>query len=178
MSQSPIERIKQLDASQAEEANAELSKCCKSMWWVEQMLAARPFGNADGLHRAADTAFDQMPREAWLEAFASHPQIGDLESLKMKFAGNKRWSAGEQASIAVASEAVLVRLREGNQQFYKKFGFVFLVCATGKSAADMLAILERRLQNDPVTEFCEATDEQRKITHLRLDKLLTTNHEG
>ncbi len=90
----------------------------------------------------------------------------------MKFAGNRQWSAGEQASVAAADEAVLLCLKELNQAFVEKFGFVFLVCATGKSAAQMLAILERRMENDPETELTEAAGEQRKITHLRLDKLL------
>lgn len=112
-----------------------------------------------------------MPREAWLEAFACHPKIGDLESLKMKFAGNRQWSSGEQAGMAGVEEDTLLRFAQANEEYEKRFGYIFIVCATGKSAAEMLAMLEDRLQNDPDTELAIASGEQKKITQLRLQKM-------
>ena len=112
-----------------------------------------------------------MPSQAWLEAFGGHPKIGDLDSLRMRLAGNKQWSAGEQAGVEVANEETLQRLADGNREYEQRFGYVFIVCATGKTAAEMLALLESRLRNDDSTELSAASEEQRKITHLRLGKL-------
>lgn len=135
------------------------------------MAAGRPYGTAEGLLAATDAAFAQMPRESWLEAFACHPKIGDLHSLRMKFTGNKEWSGGEQAGVNDADEATLRRLAEGNAAYEQRFGYLFIVCASGKSAAEMLALLESRLDNDPETELAIASGEQQKITRLRLAKL-------
>lgn len=135
------------------------------------MAAALPVADEAALVAAADEAFDAMPREAWLEAFTSHPKIGDITSLRMKFAGNKEWSGGEQAGIAEADEAVLRRLAAGNDDYEQRFGYLFIVCATGKSAAEMLSLLGNRLPNDDATELRIAAGEQRKITHLRLAKM-------
>ncbi|MEM9352149.1 MAG: 2-oxo-4-hydroxy-4-carboxy-5-ureidoimidazoline decarboxylase [Planctomycetota bacterium] len=163
--------IQQINAATADEAAAVFRKCCGSAWWCEQMTEARPFADADAVTTAADAAFDQMPREAWLEAFAAHPQIGDLQSLRMKYAGNREWSAGEQSGAAGADEETLKRLAAGNAAYLQRFGYIFIVCATGKTAAEMLALLEARLDNAPEAELPIAAAEQRKITHLRLAKL-------
>jgi len=167
-----------LNALSSEAAQAEFAACCGSSWWCIQMTAARPYADSKQLHQAADNVFDKMPREAWLAAFASHPRIGDLESLKMKFAGNQQWSSAEQEGVSVADECVLSDLQEKNQIYFEQFGYTFIVCATGKSAGEMLAILERRLEHDPQTELDCAADEQRKITHLRIDKLSSTATEN
>lgn len=135
------------------------------------MAEALPLADEAALVAAADGAFDAMPREAWLEAFTSHPKIGDIKSLRMKFAGNKEWSGGEQAGIAEADETVFQRLATGNDDYEQRFGYLFIVCATGKSAAEMLSLLEARLPNDDATELRIAAGEQRKITHLRLAKM-------
>ncbi|MEN1679611.1 MAG: 2-oxo-4-hydroxy-4-carboxy-5-ureidoimidazoline decarboxylase [Planctomycetota bacterium] len=162
-----------LNALPADQANEQLRRVCGAEWWTEQMTQQRPFTDASALTAAADAAFDRMPREAWLEAFACHPRIGDINSLRMKFAGNKDWSAGEQSGAASADEQTLVRLAAGNDAYFERFGYTFIVCATGKSAAEMLAILEARLANDDESELPVAAAEQRKITHLRLEKLNT-----
>ena len=141
------------------------------------MAAGRPYADAAALLDAAEAAFGTMPREAWLEAFACHPKIGDLESLRMKFVGNKEWSAGEQSGVNDAADAVLRRLAEGNAAYHERFGYLFIVCATGKSAAEMLEILQSRLGNDEDTELGVASGEQRKITLLRLSKL-EANRDG
>ena len=107
----------------------------------------------------------------WLEAFAAHPRIGDLDALRKKFASTANWCAGEQAGVAAADEAVLTALADGNRAYEARFGYIFIVCATGKSAAEMLAILTARLANDPEVELKVATAEQAKITRLRLEKL-------
>ena len=148
-----------------------LLRCCGSRWWCEQVAGDSPFADSAALHEASDRAMDAMPRDAWLEALESHPKIGDLESLRMKYAGNKEWSGGEQAGVNSADEATLVALAEGNETYEQRFGYLFVVCATGKSAAEMLALLQERLGNEADEEFTIACGEQRKITHLRLDKL-------
>lgn len=171
MSESWVTTFNSLDDATAKQT---LAGCCASLWWTEQMLTQRPLANAQAMHVVADEAFDNMPREAWLEAFAGHPRIGDLNSLKMKFAGNRDWSAGEQSGVAGADNELLSRLQAANDDYFDKFGYTFIVCATGKSAAEMLAVLEARLPNDAATEINVAANEQRKITHLRLDKLAST----
>lgn len=160
-----------INALPPDEAHEQFSRCCGSTWWCERMTDSRPFKDLDDVTTKADIAFDRMPREAWLEAFACHPRIGDLASLRMKYAGNKEWSAGEQAGAASADEQTLVRLASGNEEYADRFGYTFIVCATGKSAAEMLGLLEQRLGNDREAELPIAAAEQRKITHLRLEKL-------
>lgn len=165
--------LDRLNGLGAEEARAELRRCCGSRWWCEEVAEARPFADEEALAAAAARAFDAMSRDAWLEAINAHPKIGDLKSLKMRYAGNREWSGGEQAGAASADEATLRELADGNAAYEARFGYLFVVCATGKSAAEMLAILRTRLRNDPATELRIAAGEQRKITRLRLGKLLS-----
>ncbi len=161
-----------LDAMGAAEASAALTRCCGASRWVEGMLGRRPFGTDDALHRAADEVWATMERSDILEAFDHHPRIGaDLGALREKFASTADWSGGEQASVAEASEATLQALRDGNVAYEARFGHIFIVCATGKSAAEMLALLEARLPNEPAEELRIAAAEQAKITHLRIDKI-------
>ena len=108
----------------------------------------------------------------YLEAFEGHPRIGDVESLAKKYANTKGWAGGEQKGLESADREVLQRLAKGNADYEAKFGHIFIVCATGKSAAEMLALLEARMPNDPKTEVMVAAEEQNKITRLRLKKLL------
>jgi len=168
MTETTLAWLNALDPAAAREA---FRRCCGSSWWCDRMAAGRPYGDAAELASAAESAFDAAPREAWLEAFAAHPRIGDLDSLRMKFAGNRDWSAGEQAGASAADEATLRGLADGNDAYFERFGYTFIVCATGKSAAEMLAILEERLGNDDATELAAAAEQQRKITRLRLAKL-------
>ncbi|TWT97901.1 Uric acid degradation bifunctional protein PucL [Botrimarina colliarenosi] len=165
------DRTRWLNGLTPDAAREQFCRCCGATWWCDQMAASRPFADERALATAADAAFDAMPRDAWLEAFTSHPKIGDVDSLRMKFAGNKEWSGGEQAGVSTADEATIQRLADGNDAYAARFGYLFIVCATGKSATEMLAILEGRLGNDDATEFSIAAGEQRKITHLRLAKL-------
>jgi 2-oxo-4-hydroxy-4-carboxy-5-ureidoimidazoline decarboxylase len=136
------------------------------------MLARRPFGDREALIRHAREVWATMAREDLLEAFAHHPRIGaDLDALRDRFAATRDWSAGEQAAVREASEETLVALRDGNLAYERRFGHIFIVCATGKSAGEMLALLEARLDNEPDRELSIAAAEQMKITEIRLDKI-------
>lgn len=155
-----------------EKLKEELMKCCGSTAWVGKML---PFFPADDLVELLEDAEEQWYKCSetdWKEAFAHHPKIGDTESLKKKFASTATWAAGEQGGVNKASQQTIEALAEGNKQYEAKFGYIFIVCATGKSAEEMLAFLEERLSNDPKEEIEIAAEEQNKITKLRLEKLL------
>ncbi len=153
------------------DAHRQFRKCCGAMFWCDQMAQATPFAGAAELIGSADRAFDEMPEASWLEAFASHPKLGDLDSLRMRITGNKQWSAGEQAGVEATDEQTLRGLAEGNRAYEERFGYTYILCATGLSADEMLEKLTERLQNDDKSEFSIACQEQRKITHLRLNKL-------
>jgi len=135
------------------------------------MTSRRPFTGDIQLYAVADEVWAGLERKDWLEAFAAHPRIGDVDSLRKKFATTSAWCESEQSGTASAAEEVLRRLAEGNRDYEAKFGYIFIVCATGKTAEEMLAILRSRLPNDPETELGLAAAEQAKITRLRLEKL-------
>lgn len=149
-----------------------LMRCCGAARWARAMVARRPFGSDDALFRAADQAWEGMEREDVLEALAHHPRIGaDLGELRKKYGTTADWAASEQSGAVAAGEETLRALRDGNVRYEARFGHVFVVCATGKSAAEMLALLEARLQNEPDGELRIAAAEQAKITRIRLEKL-------
>ena len=155
-----------LNAATPEEAAGMLGECCGSSTWVGRMLAMRPFALAAEVHAAAELALSELSRDDLLEAFAHHPRLGaDPEKLRARF------SAQEQAGVAGADEATLAALQRGNAEYEARFGFVFLVCATGKGADEILDLLEARIDHDPEVELRIAAGELAKITHLRLDKL-------
>jgi 2-oxo-4-hydroxy-4-carboxy-5-ureidoimidazoline decarboxylase len=163
-----------LDTAERADAEAMLVRCCGSRRWVDAMLARRPFGSDDALFRAADEAWAAARAEDIREALAHHPRIGeDLDVLRQRFASTARWSASEQSSVGNADEATLLALRDGNRVYEDRFGHTFVVCATGKTAAEMLDLLRARLPNDPDTELMVAAAEQAKITRIRLQKLAT-----
>ncbi|MEM7036178.1 MAG: 2-oxo-4-hydroxy-4-carboxy-5-ureidoimidazoline decarboxylase [Bacteroidota bacterium] len=155
-----------------EEAVAALMRCCGSTNWAEKMVARRPFGEVTDVMEAARAVwYDACGEADWLEAFTHHPKIGDVEKLREKFAATADWSGNEQAGVNVASEEVLQRLAKGNDDYEEKFGYIFIVCATGKSAAEMLELLETRLPNLPEDEIHIAMGQQHLITEIRLNKL-------
>ncbi len=150
----------------------ELFKCCGSQAWVNKML---PFFPADDMIELLEDAEEQWFKcsEAdWKGAFTHHPKIGDIESLKRKFASTAAWASGEQTGVNTASRQTIEALAKGNEAYEKKFGYIFIVCATGKSAEEMLELLTERLKNEPKEEIELAADEQNKITKLRIEKLL------
>jgi 2-oxo-4-hydroxy-4-carboxy-5-ureidoimidazoline decarboxylase len=165
-------KLTELNTLQPERARAELERCCGAAAWVEAMLAARPFADRAALHAAAERAARALSRADWLEAFAHHPRIGDVAALRAKFAATAAWAGAEQGGAVGAPEAVLAALARGNRAYEERFGYIFIVCATGQRADEMLAILESRLANDPARELDIAAAEQRRITRLRLEKLV------
>jgi 2-oxo-4-hydroxy-4-carboxy-5-ureidoimidazoline decarboxylase len=162
----------ELDALSETEAAEALRRCCGASRWVAAMVAARPFGSVGRLFIAADSAWEQCGPADWFEAFEHHPRIGDIEGLRRKFSDTAAWASGEQAGAARADEATLAALAAGNAAYEARFGHIFIVCATGKRADEMLAMLNARLANEPETEARIAAAEQHKITRIRLEKLL------
>lgn len=148
-----------------------LERCCGSGRWVQSMVQRIPFADWQALRSEADKIWLGLDREDWLEAFAQHPKIGDIDSLRARFATTKSWSEGEQSGVDGASEEVLTGLAAGNRHYEQRFGYIFIVCATGKSAAAMLELLQERLGNSPDDELPIAAEQQRQIMQLRLDKL-------
>jgi 2-oxo-4-hydroxy-4-carboxy-5-ureidoimidazoline decarboxylase len=157
-----------LDLATPAEAQALLRTCCGSTRWIDRMSARRPFQNRQVLLDAARDEWFALTSADWQEAFAHHPKIGDRESLRRRFADTRHLSEREQAGMDGAAADVLDALAEANERYEKRFGYIFIVCATGRSANEMLAILRERLQNDPATEIQIAATEQAKITELRL----------
>lgn len=161
-----------VDAMSELEARAALERCCGAARWVEAMLAQRPFGDDANLHAQAERVWATLDRADILEAFDHHPRIGaDLDALRRKFASTAALALSEQAGAVHASEDQLERLRAGNLAYEARFGHIFIVCATGKTAAQMADLLDARLGNEPELELRIAAAEQAKITHLRLDSL-------
>jgi OHCU decarboxylase len=152
------------NALSREEAEAELRRCGGSGQWARAMAAARPLATRDAAWEAAERAWRGLDREGWVEAFRSHPRIGDRTVTGQE--------ADEQAGATSASERVLDALAQGNRAYEERFGHIYIVCASGRSAEEMLFLLEERLANDPDTELAVAAAEHRKITRLRLEKLL------
>ena len=168
----PFVTIEELNRMPAEEARAVLTRCCGSTAWVERMVARRPFVNLNHIVGIAAAIWMSLTPDDWREAFTHHPRIGDLESLQRRFAGTADLASREQAAVAAASRATLEALAEGNRAYEEKFGYIFILFASGRSADEMLAALRRRIVNDPETEIRNAAKEQMKIMRLRLDKML------
>jgi 2-oxo-4-hydroxy-4-carboxy-5-ureidoimidazoline decarboxylase len=157
--------LNELNALPGAQAEVELLKCCGSQRWARTMAARRPFKSKDDLHRTAEIEWLKLKYPDWLEAFSHHPRIGD----RAKAQG---FAKQEQSGASGASDATLLSLESLNRLYEEKFGFVFLIFATGKSADEMLGTLQRRLQNGRDVELKNAVTEQAKITRLRLEKLL------
>jgi 2-oxo-4-hydroxy-4-carboxy-5-ureidoimidazoline decarboxylase len=161
-----------LNLLQPSAARAALMRCSGSTRWVDGMLEHRPYASTPALFELADRVWNGLGRDDYLEAFSHHPQIGaDLAELQKKFGSTAAWSTAEQAGASRADRATLEALRDGNRAYLERFGYIFIVCATGKSAAEMLELLQARLPNDPATELKIAAAESAKITKLRLEKL-------
>lgn len=154
------------------EAYARFLQCCGSHRWATAMAEARPFETNEGLlQKARDLWFGLGPAD-WLEAFAAHPRIGDLNSLPASHADTATMASSEQAGAGMTDDRTLAALREGNAACERRFGYLYIVCATGKTADQMLANLRKRLTHTPDTELRVAATEQAAITRLRLEKLL------
>ncbi len=136
------------------------------------MARRRPFLAPEELMETADRVWQELSPQDWLEAFRTHPKIGEKSAAKSGSRESPRWSAREQAGAAGAPAEMLEELARANRDYEWKFGYIFIVCATGKTADEILALLRQRLQNDPAVELRIAAEEQRRITRLRLKKLL------
>ncbi len=166
-----LSELNNLDKKSAKE---HLLKCCESNRWADLLLNHFPFEDGQLLvSKALEIWYNECDESDWKQAFLGHPKIGDLESLEKKFANTKEWAGNEQSGVETASKAIITELAKANADYEQKFGYIFIVCATGKSAEEMLQILQDRLENNPETEIHIAMGEQHKITLIRLKKLLT-----
>ena len=163
--------LEEWNKAAAREAVEAMLACCGSRRWAEGMAARRPIATIAALSEAADDIWTTMDEADWLQAFAAHPRIGERKSEPAR-SQSASWSGREQAGMQAASQKALQSMAEANTQYEERFGFTFIVCATGKSADEMLGILERRLANTRVAELREAAEQQRQIMQLRLGKWL------
>lgn len=164
--------IEALNTLTPSEANKQFELCCGASNWVEKMNQNRPFHDKNEVYQQAESIWFSLSSEDWLEAFTHHPKIGDIDSLRKKFHNTKSISKNEQSGVNDVEKSTLNDLAKSNQLYEDKFGFIFIVCATGKSADEMLALIKMRLNKNAETEMQNAAKEQNKITQLRLEKLL------
>ena len=164
--------LARLNALPTAEAEAALLHCLGATRWARAMAARRPFRSRDELFTTADELCAELDRKDWLEAFSRHPKIGETRAAQETSATERRWSEEEQSAASRAASETMAALAEANRAYFDRFGYIFIVCATGKSAEEMLALLRQRLQNDPDAELSVAAEEQRRVTRLRLEKLL------
>ena len=164
--------LAELNALPGARAEAELLACCGSQRWAREVAARRPFADVDTLLAVAEAVWWLLAPEDWHEAFRAHPRIGERKAAPAQGARAADWSRQEQSGASDAAASVAAALAEGNREYARRFGHIYIVCATGKTAEEMLGILRARLDNDSATELRVAAGEQAKITRLRLEKLL------
>jgi 2-oxo-4-hydroxy-4-carboxy-5-ureidoimidazoline decarboxylase len=167
-----MDALSRLNALAQGEARDALRRCCGATRWLEAMVAGRPYAGREALFAAAERAWWSLAREDWLEAFRQHPKIGDADALRTRFPTTAAWAASEQGGVRAAGEATLDSLGDGNRSYQARFGYIFIVCASGKSAEELLGLLRARLGNAPDDELRVAAFEHAKITRIRLEKLL------
>ena len=165
-----LEQWNRADANAARDA---MIACCGASRWASAMVESRPLASVADLRAAADRAWSTMHEADWLEAFASHPRIGERKNPAHVSPQSSAWSRQEQAGIEETQAAILEQLAEGNARYEVQFGFTYIVCATGKSAGEMLEILRGRLSRARETELREAAEQQRQILQIRLEKWLS-----
>jgi 2-oxo-4-hydroxy-4-carboxy-5-ureidoimidazoline decarboxylase len=165
--------IEAFEALASDEAIAALRSCCVSERWARAVATDRPYGSRIALLDAATMHWAQADEAELLTAFAAHPRIGDIELLRARYATGSETANAEQGQVLTADDAVLERLRDQNDVYFERFGFIFIVCATGKSASEMLALLDARIGNDRATELANAAREQGAIMILRMEKLIS-----
>ena len=158
----------------ADEAVHEILQCCGSKAWARGVSDRRPFVDEAALLAASDKTWQNLDESDWMEAFQSHPRIGESGAPKAATSQSAAWSSQEQQKVNVADDAVKAALEEGNREYERRFRRIFIVCATGRSADEMLEVLRRRLRNDEKTELHQSAEQQRQITHIRLKKWLQT----
>jgi OHCU decarboxylase len=158
-----------------DEATKELLQCCGSKRWASATATGRPYDSLEILLATADDIWWSLNPNDWLEAFRTHPKIGEKKAADKVSAQAQQWSGQEQSGVGNASNKTIDSLATLNHEYEQKFGFIFIICATGKTSDEMLAALRERLTHDPAAELPIAAAEQSKITALRLKKLLTSS---
>jgi OHCU decarboxylase len=164
-----LEGLNSLEPTAAE---TELLKCCGSNNWARRLVSERPFVSLSKLLDSAEEIWWSLEPRDWREAFHSHPKIGEKKAAAAVAVESQRWSEDEQSGIRDSAQRTMEDLAKLNREYQEKFGYIFIVCASGKSSEEMLAILRQRLGNDAEEELRIAAAEQAKITQLRLRKLL------
>ena len=170
----PAHDLAWLNSLPTAEATKELLQCCGSTRWARQMAEARPYATLEALIASANEIWWSLDRDDWMEAFRSHPKIGEKKAAEPVSTQAHQWSGQEQVGVATASHETIDSLATLNRAYEQKFGFIFIICATGKSSGEMLSALRERLEHEPADELPIAAAEQSKITELRLKKLLTS----
>ena len=165
-------RLETLNELPGDEAESLFLDCCGSRAWARRMTEARPFDDVGGLLLTAERIWKELSAADWLEAFAAHPKIGAKKAAPAQAERAAEWSKGEQAGMDATTDTVREGLAEANRLYEEKFGHIYIVCATGRSAGEMLDICRQRLGNTAEPELSIAAEEQRKITEIRLRKLL------
>ena len=168
----PNSKLVSLNSIPASAAFEEFLKCCGSKEWAQRLIAERPFETLDELSSKADRIWWSLEPSDWLEAFHSHPKIGEQKAVAATAREAQQWSADEQSGMRDSSQSIVAELAQLNRVYEEKFGFIFIVCASGKSSEEMLGLLQARLENDRGEELRIAAAEQAKITQLRLRKLI------
>ena len=158
-----------------EEATKELLQCCGSKRWASATATGRPYDTLEILLATADDIWWSLNPNDWIEAFRSHPKIGEKKAADKVSAQSQQWSGQEQSGVANASNTTIDSLADLNREYEQKFGFIFIICATGKTSDEIVAALRERLPHEPAAELPIAAAEQSKITALRLKKLLTSS---
>ncbi len=164
--------IAAVNAMPADQLSAQLRSCCGAGRWIEGMLAQRPFASIDAMLDAADEIWRGLGDTDWLEAFSHHPRIGETRAATPQDERAREWSALEQRAMQDAGADVRATLVAANAAYERRFGYICIICAAGRAPEELLAITSARLANSPETELRVAAEEQRKITRLRLQKLL------
>ena len=167
-----VEGTRRLDALSHSDAEAALRSCCGSMRWVRSMLAKRPFNTPEAVLSASDECWAACGEDDWLEAFRAHPRIGESKAAPTQSTTAASWSKQEQSSVALTSDEVRAALAEVNRAYEARYGFIYIVCATGRTAPEMLDFARARMGNERDAEMRIAAGEQAKITRIRLEKLL------
>ena len=168
-----IDTLTRINQTERAEAESMFLDCCGSIRWASRMTASRPFASDTEVMETAAAIWNDLETADWLEAFSAHPMIGESKAAPAQQAQSAKWSSGEQAGMNSADDTVRQDLWATNREYYDKFGFIYIVCATGKSAGEMLDLCRTRLANDCETEIMNAAREQQKITEIRLRKLLS-----
>jgi 2-oxo-4-hydroxy-4-carboxy-5-ureidoimidazoline decarboxylase len=156
-----------------DQAVKEILPCCGSKAWAERIANCRPLRDKAALLAASDEIWRGLTEADWMEAFLSHPRIGQSKGAAAMSAQSSTWSTQEQQMVTTADQTVKIALMEANREYEHHFGYIFIVCATGKSGPEILEIIRRRLQNDKATELREAAEQQCQITQIRLRKWLS-----